>query len=251
MNRSIVGGLLILAGMGVAVAADEPPPPPPKPTRSPQALEILKEADTKIKAVSSVRYKVKSVPTGIATNFSGTSEGTVVLSGWTGQFPEKFLIEAKGERGGKPMDFTGGGNGESYFLIDHVAKKAYQDIDPAVMGSAANVVFGLAMLEFVHDKPFDDELEADTVELLDPAEVGGVECHQIHVAYAGGRGESVWFFAKSDLLPRRRILKFQRPQGEGAIDRTLQDVEIDPQLPDSTFAFKLPEGYQKIDDFAP
>jgi hypothetical protein len=135
--------------------------------------------------------------------------------------------------------------------VDHVGKKAYQDIDPAVMGSAANTLFGMAMLEFVHDKPFDDELEAETVELVGTADVGGVECHEIRVAYSGGRGESVWYFAKSDLLPRRRVQKFNTPQGDGAIERTLADLEIDPEVPEALFAFKLPEGYEQIDDFAP
>lgn len=245
MNKALVG-LLIVLFVAVCMAADEPAP-----TRSPQALEILQKVDQTIKAVSAVRYKVKSTPTGVATNFVAPGEGSVVLVGWNGQMPEKFLIQAKGQREGKPVDVTGGGDGEGFYLIDHAGKKAYQDIDPAVMGSSRSTLFVLAMFEFVHDAPFDDELKADTVELVGTADVAGVECNEIRVVYAGGQGETHWFFAKSDSLPRRRVQKFTSPQGEGAIERTIVDLEVDPQLPEGLFAFKLPEGYQKIDDFAP
>jgi len=245
MNKSLVG-LLIVVSLAASVAAEEPAP-----ARSPQALEILQKVDATIKAVSAARYKVKGTPSGVATNFVGPGEGSVVLAGWTGRLPEKFLIQAKGERAGQPVEVTAGGNADGYFLIDHRAKKAYEDIDPAVLGSSANTLFGLAVFEFVHDAPYDDELKADKLELVGTADVSGVECHEIRVVYAGGQGETSWFFSKKDFLPRRRVQKFTTPQGEGAIDRTITDLEVDPQLADSLFVLKLPEGYEKVDDFAP
>ena len=55
------------------------------------------------------------------------------------------------------------------------------------------------MIEFVADKPFDDELGAEGLELLGEETVGEEACYQIHVKYGGGQGESTWFFSKKDL----------------------------------------------------
>ena len=247
MRKSLVSWICLLVALGAAAAAE----PEQKGARSEPALEILRKADTAIKAVSSVRYEVTSTPSGAATRFVSPGQGSVVLSGWAGQFPEKFRIEAKGEQGGKPYHITGGGTLDSYFLIDHTTKKAYEDIDPGVMGSNGRVLFGMAILEFVHDKPFDDELASETVELVGQTEVGGVQCNEIRVVYPGGQGESRWFFATTDNLPRRRIQMFKSPQGEGAIERTISKIEVDPELPESLFKLQLPEGYARIDDFAP
>jgi outer membrane lipoprotein-sorting protein len=250
MRKSLVSWACWLGAIGAigALAAAEPEP---KTTRSEEALAILRKADAAIQAVSAVRYEITSTPTGAATRFVSPGQGSVVLSGWTGQFPERFRVEAKGEQGGKPYHVTGGGSGDAYFLIDHETKKAYDDIDPSVMGSYRRALFGMAMFEFVQDKPFDDELAAATVELVGRADVGGVECNELRVVYPGGQGESRWFFATSDNLPRRRIQVFKSPQGEGAIERTLSKIEVDPQLPQSLFQLQLPEGYERIDDFAP
>ena len=255
MRTTLVAWVCLLGALGAAAAAEpETKPeakPEPKSGRSEEALEILRKADTAIKAVSAVRYEITSTPSGAATRFVSPGQGSVVLSGWAGQFPAKFRIEAKGEQNGKPYHVAGGGTVESYFLIDHTTKKAYEDLDPGVMGSNARVLFGMAMLEFVSDKPFDDELASETVELVGKADVGGVECNEIRVVYPGGQGESRWFFATTDNLPRRRVQMFKSPQGEGAIERTLSKIEIDPELPESLFVLQLPEGYERIDDFAP
>ena len=251
MRTSLATWVCLLGALGVATAAEPQPQPQPKANRSEQALEILRKVDKAIEAVAAVRYEVTSTSSGAAARFVSPGQGSVVLSGWAGQFPQKFLIEARGEQGGKPYHVTGGGSGDAYFLIDHDTKKAYEDIDPSVMGSYRRVLFGMAMLEFVSDAPFDDELAADTVELMGQSDVGGVECNEIRVVYPGGQGESRWFFGTRDNLPRRRVQMFKSPQGEGAIERTLSKIEVDPELPESLFKLQLPEGYQRIDDFAP
>ena len=35
------------------------------------------------------------------------------------------------------------------------------------------------------------------------------------------------------------------------IERTINDVKVDPQIDPSLFTLKLPDGYEQIDDFAP
>ncbi len=106
------------------------------------------------------------------------------------------------------------------------------------------------MLEFVHDKPFDDELNAEGVQLLGQETVGGEPCNKIEVAYGGGQ-VSTWFFSIQDNLPRRRIQKRTTPQGEGTLDLTVTALEVAPKLDAAVFAMKLPDGFEKVDDFAP
>ena len=139
-----------------------------------------------------------------------------------------------------------------YFLIDHTAKKAYEDMDPGVMGTTGRALQGAGMLEFVHNAPFDDELNADGVELQGEETVAGEPCYKIHVKYAGGQGESTWFFSKNDYLPRRRLRMISIPgQGDGTIDITITKLEVNFDPADDLFRLKLPEGYEQIDDFAP
>ncbi len=219
-----------------------------------EAVKLLKQVDAAIKAVEGVRYKGSAVPTGVATNFMSAAEGEGLMVGWTGSGPEKFhgRVSTTRQGTGEAMEITGGGDGETYYLIDHQAKKAYQDMDPDVMGGGGQALNSIGMLEFVHPNPFDDEIGADVVELQGKETVGGVECHKVHVAYSGGRGESTWFFSTEDYLPRRRIQHFTIPeQGEGTLEITITDLEIDPQVRPEIFRMKLPEGYQQVDDFAP
>ena len=218
-----------------------------------EAVAILRKVDAAAKAVTGVRYRVTSEPSGVATNFVAAAEGGGVMFGWTGQQPEKFAMKVKTTRPGTDdaLEFTGGSDGENFFLLDHVGRKAYQDFDPAVMGSGGNALFGVTMAEFVHPTPFNDEITADTAELEGTETVGGVECHKIRVVYSGGRGSSTWFVGTEDYLPRRRIRHFSTPQGDGALDIVLSDLEIDPEVGPDTFAMKLPEGYEQVDDFAP
>ncbi len=219
-----------------------------------EAVKLLKKVDAAIKAVKSVRYKGTAIPSGVATNFMSAAEGEGVMVGWTGGGPEKFHGRVKTTRQGtgEPMEITGGGDGETYFLIDHQAKKAYQDMDPDVLGSGGQALNSIGMLEFVHPNPFDDEIGADVAEIQGKETVGGVECYKVHVKYSGGRGESTWFFSTEDYLPRRRIRYFTIPQqGEGTLEITITDLEIDPQVRPETFRMKLPKGYEKVDDFAP
>jgi len=150
------------------------------------------------------------------------------------------------------MEVTGGGNGDMFFLIDHGAKKAYEDMDPGVMGTTGRSLQAAGMLEFVHNAPFDDELNAEGVELEGEETVAGEPCHKIHVKYAGGAGESIWFFSKNDYLPRRRVQIFNIPgQGEGTLEITITKLEVNIEPEDDLFSMKLPEGYEQIDDFAP
>jgi len=240
---------LCLAGF---VLAEEETAEKAAPQRDPQAMEILQKADAAIKAIDSVSYHCKSTPTGMATNFFRPAEGSVMMSGWNAGLPQSFFSRVNTSDGdGDAIEIEGGGDGETFFIIDHGTKKAYEDMDPGVFGSTGQALQALAMMEFVHDAPFDDELGADTVTLLGEEQIGDEACFKIHVVYSGGQGESTWLFSKNDFLPRGRIQIFRGPQGEGSVERYITDLEASPAMTASTFRMKLPEGYEQVDDFAP
>ncbi len=221
---------------------------------NPDPIEILKKVDAAAKAVNGVWFKAAVKVSGIATSRMSDAEGEVVMIGWNGNIPEKFYSRVKTTQPGseEPMELEGGGDGDSFFLVDHAAKKGYEDMDPGVMGSSGNALRALSMIEFVHATPFSDEINADKAEIVGSETVGGVECYQIHVVYAGGQGESTWSFSKEDYLPRRRVRHFTIPdQGEGTIEITVTDLQVDPKVEPARFKMKLPAGYEKIDDFAP
>jgi outer membrane lipoprotein-sorting protein len=236
------------------VGAQEPPAQAPAKEQQPEAIEILKKVDAATKAVDSVRYKATSVPSGPAAAGAASSEGTVVMEGWTGRGPQRFRVDARMKRPDDPapVEMSAGGNGDEYFLIDRSTKKAYVDMDPNVLGRSGQRLMGLMMLEFVHDKPFDDELNANVVKLLGKEVVEGEECYKIEIGYGGGQGTTTWFFSTKDYLPRRRIQPFRNREGaEGTVERTISALEVAPKLDASIFKLQLPEGFQKIDDFAP
>ncbi len=219
-----------------------------------EAILLLKKVDAATKALSGARFKAAVKPGGFATDFASAAEGKGLMSGWADGMPERFYGYVKTTKpgSGEPIEVTGGGNGESYFLIDHRTKKGYQDMDPDVMGSGGQALANLNMLELVHPAPFDDEINADSVELQGKETVGGVQCYKIHVVYRGRQGESTWFFSTEDYLPRRRVRRFTDPtRGEGWLDITLTDLEVDPEVGPETFRMKLPKGFEMVDDFAP
>ena len=208
-----------------------------------EVTTLLKKVDAAAKAVKAVRYEV--VAKGLGRQ-AFELEGTYTFSGLEGNFPQKFLFDIAVKMPGstETQKFTGGGDGEDFFLIDHAEKKAYADIDPAVLGTRFRRASapGL-MIEFVHEAPFNDEIIATAKTLKGSKEIEGEDCHEIDVTYQNGQ-RATWFFSKKDLLPRKRI-------DPGNTEKTLKNLVADPKLGDDAYKFKLPKGYTQVDDFAP
>lgn len=249
MKRSSLTMVWVLVASVVAYAQDKPS------GDANEAVEILKKVDAASKAVKAVKYKATSKGTGAAESQRPSVEGTAIFTGWVGNFAEKYRFDAKIKKAGSSevQEVTVISDGEEYALIDHTAKKAYVDIDPAVLGRAgATVRRALGTAEFVHATPFSDELNGDKQELKGSKTIGGVDCYEIDVTYAGGRGRAIWHFSKKDFLPRGRHDIRNLPSGEsGGQQKFLRDVVIDPKLDKDTFKIKVPDGYELVDDFAP
>ncbi|MEK6797571.1 MAG: hypothetical protein AABZ12_01250 [Planctomycetota bacterium] len=217
-------------------------------------IEILKKADDATKALESVKYVAATE--GVEANAPKMPkvEGTVVLSGWNNGAPQKWFynitVQAPGST--EKKEVVAGTDGETYFVIDKQNKKVYADIDPAVLGSTGRMIRGITMLEYVHPTPFSDELNGEKQELVGSATIGNEECYEIFVKYKGPAQEAHWFFSKKDFLPRQAIRLFQNPAGErGGTKLTVTLLTPDPKLDEAAFKLVVPDGFEKIDDFAP
>ena len=217
-------------------------------------VEILKKADEASKAVDFVQYTATVQGSGAAESRVGKAAGTVILKGRKNNAPVEYRFEAKVQRPGSSdeNEITVGSDGKTYFLIDAKAKKVYEDIDPAVVGTAGRAVRGLTMAEYGHSRPFSDEIDGKKQELKGTTKVGDEDCYEVRVEYAQAGQEANWFFSKKDFLPRRVDRSFQSPTGEkGTIELVVTKLTLDPKIDKDPFKLVVPEGFTKIDDFAP
>ena len=217
-------------------------------------IEILRKADAAAKAVKAVQYKVSYKGIMAAEKQVPVMEGTVLFTGWAFNAPEKYRCDAKIQRPGSSevREVTIGTDGETYYLMDHKAKKAHVDVDPGVIGSTGRQALALVMAEFVHPTPFNDEINGRDQTLKGSKKIGNEDCYEISLAYASAPQEAVWCFSKKDFLPRgvQRLRKMP-VGGQGGQEWMLTDLIVDPEPAKDAFAFKLPEGYTQTDDFAP
>ena len=208
-----------------------------------------------MREIDAVRYEARIEPEGVGEVFWPRAEGTAILSGWD-EFlrrPARFWIHIDTIRKGasEVVPVTMGGDGETFFVVDHGARKGYEDIDPGVLGSHQQTLSRFELTEFVLPDPYRDEIEANGVELAGVVPFEGEDCYKILVQYSAGRGEAIWLLSVEDLLPRYRKQSFSIPQGDGSLAITFTGLNLDPQLDAKLFKMSLPEGFRKIDDFAP
>jgi len=234
--------LLVLAFGCVPAFADEMTDP----------VEILKKVDAAAKAVKAVKFNV-SADGSSAT--AGKIDGSITMAGYADGAPEKFFFDLTVTLpdSDEPRRVTGGSDHDNFFVVDHKGKTAYEDIDPTVMGPGTRL-FPLAnLVEFVHEEPFSDEINAKSHELKGSEKIGDEDCYVVHVSYAGNFERSAtWSFSKKDFLPRRRIDSFMGRDGQPAtLRKTITDLVVDPKLDDAMFKLQLPAGFTKTDDFAP
>ena len=226
-----------------------------KPGELTDPVEILKKVDAACKAVKAVKYDATGSATGAMARRVGSFEASLVLSGFLQNAPEKYKFDLKFTLTGapEPIHISGGTDNDMFYVIHHKDKKAYEDIDPAVMGQAGRVIGQIMIGEYLYPEPFRDEINAKSQELKGSQVIGGEDCYEVHVVYQSEQApEATWCFSKKDFLPRQRVDSYTFPSGEkGTRTRTVTKVVVDPKLPDGFFKLRLPEGYTKTDDFAP
>ncbi|MHC4695275.1 MAG: LolA-like protein [Planctomycetota bacterium] len=220
-------------------------------------VEILKRADAAARAVTAVKYDVVVEEAGALSPClrPGELEATFLVVADVEDPLPKFRVDVKMTPPGasQPQRLSGGGDGDTFFIVNHQSMMAYEDLDPAVMGPSAGVFVKAGLAEFLAPTPFADEISGKTQELVGSAKIHGEDCYEVRVVYGRENApDVVWSFSKRDFLPRRRVDLFGGTCGaEGKITKTITNVVVDPKLDEDTFKLRLPEGYAKTDDFAP
>lgn len=225
------------------------------------AIEILKKVDEATKAVQSVRYTGRLEGKEAAESRTLIVEGTVVMSGAVGVPRTRDLVAPKRYRcdvtttdphSGKTRKFEIGADGESFYLIDHDARKVFEAQTPEVLGTMSRPAVALWMREFIHPEPFSDEINGDLQMLNGSKRIGDEDCHEIHIIYKDAIGEAVWWFSKRDFLPRGVQRVMVTPSGERAIQQwQFKNLVPDPKLAKDTFKLVIPNGYAKVEGNAP
>ena len=217
-------------------------------------LQILRKADSAIKAVTMVRYKATYNGTGSLASTMPTVEGTVVISGWFNNAIQKFRCDAKVKLPGsnEVKSATAGSDHQTFYLIDRETKKAHVGIDWSIMGGFGRAARNLLMVEFVHARPFDDEINGKEKELKGSIKIGDEDCYEVRVLYDTPQLQrATWYFSKKDFLPRRLCRTYSRSDDGPGQRWTLTEVEVDPVYLKDPFPLRLPEGYMRTDEPAP
>ena len=223
--------------------------PPTKELSDP--VEVFKNVDLAAKAVESIKYNVTIEGTDALADRVGKGEAGVIATGLLDGNPEKFIVEGKfeGQGGAVKLAFTGGSDGDRYYLIDHSTKTLHSDLTLGVMGSLAQIVMGGIVREFHLDEPFTDEVKSFKNELLGEEMVGDEACYQIKIVYSENQNNvAIWSISKKDYLPRKRVDFYTLRDGsKGTVIKTLTKVVIEPKTKTNTYKMKLPEGYTATD----
>jgi hypothetical protein len=217
-------------------------------------MEILKRADAAAKRINVVRYTIVSQPTGWIVSRSPRVEASVVQERDGSATPKRFRIrlEAKMPGSGDSLSFTGGGDGQVFYLIDPREKKVYVDSTRKVLGVRERMLHAVGMVEFVHPTPYADEMKASKRELKGVVDVEGEACYAIHIEYAGGPRQAVWYFSTKDFLPRRRDQILSERDGKKAsIVLTIKTLAVNPSFIADPFKLVVPTGYTRTKDVAP
>jgi len=249
MKRSVC--VLGLAVFGASVWAQDAS----KAAKLTDPVEILKKADEASKPVKSYRY---------TASFEALFGDAERLPKVTGKLtavppvekkPPQFRCEAKVTKPGSSdvEDVTTGCDGDNFFVIDAKNKKVYVDVDPAVLGSFRRTAGALRMAEYGHATPFSDEINGKKQEFKGMEKVGDEECYHVFVEYSQAGLEADWYFSAKDFLPRRVDRAGTDPTSgkKGGGKLIVTGLELNPKVDEKTFKLSVPEGYTKVDDFAP
>jgi len=257
LHRILLKGVGVMFLSSLALAGDPPAGGAPEgaaaSASTAEAVEILKKVDAAAKAVKAAKYEVKFEGLGDTATKIPVVEGTWLTAEIGDNGPKKYRIDAKMTFTGKePRKVTAGSDGETYYLLDHVEKKAYVDIDPNVIGRTTGGPLRQATMgELGHSRPYSDEIDGKVKELKGTKIINGEDCYEIFVTYASAPQDSIWWFSKKDFLPRARQNITKRGESVTTSLQSLAKLEIDPKLAPDAFKLVIPEGYEKTDDFAP
>jgi len=218
-----------------------------------QGRQILEQSAAAIKKLDRIAYDVEYHGTAWVVEHVPAIQGRVVVGKQSKHEITEFFCDVtlKSQDSEQALKITAGSDGDQFFLIDPETKKAHLDMDPAVLGSQGRNVQRVVLDVLAAEKPYAEDLEAETITHEGTESIDGHDCHKIRVVRESPP-EMIYFLSKSDLLPRRVVRQFKGRDGEpGTTELTLAKLTPNPNEPKNPFKLQVPEGFQKTDDFAP
>lgn len=107
-----------------------------------------------------------------------------------------------------------------------------------------NMPLPLAEL-FSSEHPFD--LKKDVISALDLGDstISGVKCDELAFQFET-LDLQIWIAQGDKPLPQRAVITYKEAEGHPQYRTQFKDWDLSPKVPDSLFAFKAPEGAEKI-----
>jgi outer membrane protein assembly factor BamB len=212
---------------------------------------ILKIAVLKTKAVKTVSYDLTVKSTGASEAEVGSYKVNITASGSLDGYPTLMLVKGEVKQSGSDMitTFTGGFDGNEYFIIDHNNKTAMVDLEIRSLGSLRHYFWDGIMWEYNADEPFSYEIKSEKKILKGLKDINGEQCYEIQVVYSAESFyyETIWYFSIKDFLPRG-VIHYQRwaNKKKGEVHLLVKNLLVDPKIDPEIFKFKLPQDYKKI-----
>jgi len=237
----------VFAAAGVLLVASSALADPP--TKGADVTKIVQQADEATRKCESVTYDFRLMALEGALKPIPTVTGQVkAIMGEDMETSPYWVVvdnpNTDGPTGSNPITAMACDATNAY-LMDYQQKTllwAPMDGDGANLMNAPRRYM---MIEYVHPEPFADELKGDSLKLEGTKKIGEVECDVVHVVYAMGQGEAVWYFGQADHLPRR----VDRTGSEFALELTNVNAKV--KLKAEQLALKAPEGFATTEYKAP
>lgn len=226
----IVGVLSVTIGQAVA--------------QTPDAREVLRQAQDAIPAIKTVRYEAKGQADGWLTQRVAAMEGVVTLMAAPGEPTPKLRVDAQAIPPGQTQPVTLHLTCDDTFVTvaehgQRVFLRRALPIGDSLLNSAAAIL----VRELASEKPYEREAEAGSLEYVGTEAVGGVECDVVHAVLAGDEGEVRWHFARADHLPRRVQRFVRNGQGVASITTSIAKLEVNVDIGATTFQLERPAGF--------
>jgi hypothetical protein len=202
--------------------------------------------DRAAKGVRVVEYDVAYEPLGASAAAIPRVQGHVWMSGWSEEAPARFRADARVVPAGvaKPFELSLGRDAGQFYLVDHGARTASVGPTPIVAGRYLPVLRSVLVQEFVHPRPFEEELSADEQKLRGTRTIAGEDCLAIRVVYPNER-KAEWVFSKQDLLPREIHRWIPTLDGEMEGRQTIANVRVNASYERDPFELAVPAGYTR------
>lgn len=234
--------LLTAALATTRARTDEPRPFP----AMDDAREIMTKANDVVRSLRTVSYDVEAYVGSPQDPQALKVVGSVSI--WCGdrQSAGKYRVDVEIHAKNVAVDgkLTVASNGELLFALHHTEKTFQQARSTAEMPMITQFTAPAILPEFLHPRPFGDELNG-SIELVGSEDIAGEACYKILVRYERGGETAVWWIGKSDLVPRRAEKSVGSESNILKQVTTLSKLRANVDLNDELFVLSPPEGYTR------